>query len=47
VYSAFSAAQLPTPQQRPVFAEQIRRALHPQDRFAEAVRVGMVIGRVQ
>jgi trans-aconitate methyltransferase len=45
VYSALSVDQLPAPEQRPHFAEQIRRALHPADHFSEQVRVAMLIGR--
>jgi trans-aconitate methyltransferase len=45
VYSAFSVDQLPAPDQRPHFAEQIRQALHPADRVSEHVRVAMLIGR--
>ncbi len=46
VYSAFSAEHLPTPDQRPIFAEQVRQALHPHERFSEHVRVAMLIGLV-
>jgi ubiquinone/menaquinone biosynthesis C-methylase UbiE len=47
VYSAFSLDQLPKPDQRPPFAEQIRHALHPQMRFTEHVRVAIIIGRTR
>src|SRR5262245_9487682 len=33
VYSAFSVDQLPAPDQRPLFAEQVRQAVHPESRF--------------
>lgn len=45
VYSALSVNQLPAPDQRPHFAEQIRQALHPAEHFPEHVRVAMLIGR--
>ncbi|WP_148083781.1 hypothetical protein [Micromonospora sp. Llam0] len=45
VYSALSTDHLPAPEQRPKFAEQIRQALHPVDRFSEHVRVMMLIGQ--
>ncbi|ROO52818.1 ubiquinone/menaquinone biosynthesis C-methylase UbiE [Micromonospora sp. Llam0] len=45
VYSALSTDHLPAPEQRPEFAEQIRQALHPVDRFSEHVRVMMLIGQ--
>jgi hypothetical protein len=38
--------QIPPPGQRPLFAEQVRRALPPHERFAEHVRVAMLLGRV-
>jgi SAM-dependent methyltransferase len=46
IYSALSPGQLPPPSQRPWFAEQVRRALPPHERFAEHVRVAMLLGRV-
>lgn len=46
VYSAFSVEQLPTPDQRQVLADQVRQALHPQDRFTEQVRVTLLLGTV-
>jgi hypothetical protein len=45
LYSAFAVDQLPPPDQRPAFAEQVRRALEPHGRFAERVRVAMLLGR--
>ncbi|WP_199429137.1 class I SAM-dependent methyltransferase [Qaidamihabitans albus] len=45
VYSAFSATQLPSPEERPRFAERVRDALAPHAPFAEHVRVTMLIGR--
>jgi hypothetical protein len=45
LYSAFSAEQLPTPEQRPMFAEQIRQALQPLERVSEPVNVAILIGR--
>jgi ubiquinone/menaquinone biosynthesis C-methylase UbiE len=47
VYSAFSVDQLPAPDQRPKFAEQVRRAVHPETRFREHIRVTMLTGRVR
>ena len=47
VYSAFSVDQLPEPDQRPQFAEQVRRAVHPETRFREHIRVTMLTGRLR
>ncbi|MEV4626469.1 class I SAM-dependent methyltransferase [Micromonospora sp. NPDC049523] len=44
VYSALPVDQLPPPQRRAQFAEQIRHALSPDDRFTEQVRVTMLLG---
>lgn len=44
IYSALPVDQLPPPDQRPRFAEQIRRALHPDQRFVEHVDVTLLIG---
>jgi ubiquinone/menaquinone biosynthesis C-methylase UbiE len=44
LYSEFSVVQLPPPDQRPSFAEQVRRAVAPDVRFAEHVRVAMLLG---
>jgi SAM-dependent methyltransferase len=45
VGSLYSAMPLPPPDQRPGFTEQVRRALAPQERFSEPVRVRMLLGR--
>jgi len=45
VYSALSVDQLPEPDRRADFAEQIRQALHPTTTISEHVRVAMLIGR--
>lgn len=45
LYSALSVHQLPPPDQRPLFAEQVRRALEPHVRFTERVRVAMLLGQ--
>lgn len=47
VYSALPAEQLPAPDQRPAFAQQVRVALSPHDQFSEPVHVGIIIGRVR
>ena len=47
VYSAFSVDQLPAPDQRPLFAEQVRRAVHPETRFREHIRVTVLTGRIR
>jgi hypothetical protein len=44
VYSAMAADQLPAPDQRPAFAEQLGQALGG-DRFREPVHVAIVAGR--
>lgn len=46
IYSALSASQLPAPDERPRFAEQIRRALQPYEPITEHVRVAMLLGRI-
>jgi SAM-dependent methyltransferase len=46
IYSALSAGQIPPPDQRPLFAEQVRRALQPHERFTEHVRVTLLLGRI-
>lgn len=46
VYSAFPVDRLPTPDQRPLFAERIRRALERHAPFTEHVCVTMLIGRI-
>ncbi|RKR89629.1 methyltransferase family protein [Micromonospora pisi] len=45
LYSAFPVDQLPAPQRRPDFADQVRQALIPEDRFTEQVRVTILTGR--
>jgi len=45
LYSAPPVHQLPRPDQRPLFAEQVRRALEPHVRLTEHVRVTMLLGR--
>jgi SAM-dependent methyltransferase len=47
VYSALSVDQLPEPDQRPRFAEQLRHALQPHEPFTEQVHVAMLIGRIR
>jgi hypothetical protein len=46
-YSAFSVDQPPAPDQRPLFAEQVRRAVHPETLFREHIRVMMLTGRIR
>jgi SAM-dependent methyltransferase len=43
--SAFPVRELPPPQRRDEFATQVARALAPETRFTEQVRVSMLIGR--
>lgn len=43
VYSAMGG-RIPADSQRPVFAEQVRAALYPLDRFSERVHVAIVVG---
>ena len=45
IYSALPVDHLPPANARPAFAEQIRRAIGPQDRFTEHVHVAMLLGR--
>ncbi|MGH3157211.1 MAG: hypothetical protein ACRDNF_11630, partial [Streptosporangiaceae bacterium] len=45
VGSLYSAMQPPPPDQRAAFAEQVRRAVAPHERFTEPVRVKMLLGR--
>lgn len=47
VYSALSVDQLPTLDQRPLFAERIRQALEPHAPFIEHVRVAMLMGKTE
>jgi SAM-dependent methyltransferase len=46
VYSALPVDQLPDPDHRPAFADQLRAAVGPQDRFSEPVRVAVLTGCV-
>ncbi|WP_433533292.1 class I SAM-dependent methyltransferase [Micromonospora sp. CA-263727] len=46
VYSVFSVDTLPAPEQRSEFSARIRRALHPETRFREHVRVTVLVGRL-
>jgi len=45
LYSALPARRLPPPEQRAAFADQVRRAVAPHERFTELVRVRMLLGR--
>jgi hypothetical protein len=45
VGSLYSAMPVPPPDQRTAFAEQIRRAVAPHERFTEPVLVRMLLGR--
>ena len=47
VYSTFSLDHLPAPEQRSALTARIRRALHPETRFREDIRVTMLVGRVR
>jgi SAM-dependent methyltransferase len=47
IYSALAVAQLPAPDQRPAFAEQIRRAVAPHEHFSEHVHVAILAGRIR
>ncbi|MEU1535678.1 hypothetical protein [Streptomyces fagopyri] len=42
-----SADELPDPDHRAAFTERVRQAIGPQARFAEDVRVSMLVGRVE
>jgi trans-aconitate methyltransferase len=46
VYSALPVDQLPAPDQRLDFAEQVQAALGPHEQFSEPVHVAIIIGRV-
>lgn len=46
VYSALPAARLPTPDQRPHFAKQLRDTLQPHEPFTEHVKVTILTGHV-
>jgi trans-aconitate methyltransferase len=45
VGSLYSAMPVPPPDQRAAFAEQVRRAVAPHERFTEPVLVRMLLGR--
>ena len=45
LYSAIPAQQLPPPDQRTAFADQIRRAVAPHAPFTEHVPVRMLLGQ--
>lgn len=47
VYSALGVTRLPTPDQRPAFAEQVRAALAPRDHFSEHVHVAILAGKIR
>ena len=47
IYSALAVTQLPAPDQRPAFAEQIRRAVAPHEHFSEHVQVAILAGRIR
>lgn len=47
VYSAMSPNHLPGSDERPAFADRIRAALGPEERFSEHVRVAIVTGRIR
>ncbi len=46
VYSAIPVERLPTPEQRPHFAEQLRDTLQPHQPFTEQVQVTILTGQV-
>jgi SAM-dependent methyltransferase len=45
LYSALPVQRLPPPDQRGAFAEKVRHALAPHERFTEPVRVRILLGR--
>jgi trans-aconitate methyltransferase len=47
LYSALPVQRLPPPDQRAAFAEQVRRAVAPHERFTEPVRVRILLGRTR
>jgi ubiquinone/menaquinone biosynthesis C-methylase UbiE len=47
VFSSFSVDDLPSADERPVFAERVRRAVHSQTTFLEHVHVAVLIGRTR
>lgn len=46
IFSALPVTQLPPPEQRAAFIEQVRAALAPNDRFREHVHVAGIIGKL-
>lgn len=46
IYSALPANQLPASDQRPGFADEIRRAVAPHEHFSEDVHVAILAGRI-
>jgi SAM-dependent methyltransferase len=47
VYSALPVTRLPAPDQRPAFAEQIRKAVAPHEHFSEHIHVVVLAGRIR
>ena len=47
IYSALPVTQLPAPDQRSAFADQIRQAVAPHEHFREDVHVAILAGRTQ
>ena len=47
IYSALGAGRLPPPDQRPAFAEQVRRAIAPRRQVTEHVHVAVLGGRIR
>jgi len=47
VYSALPQDRLPAPAERPAFADQVRAALGPQERFREQIHVAILTGRIR
>ena len=45
IYSALGVSQLPSPDERPTFAEQIRQVIAPRDHVTEHVHVAILAGR--
>ena len=45
LYSALPASQLPPPDQRPLFAEQVRRAVQAYAPFTEHIHVATLLAR--
>ena len=47
VYSALPVTRLPAPDQRPAFAEQIRKAVAPHEHSSEHIHVVVLAGRIR